>query len=601
MRKKSLNSLALFVKRKILFIILLLIFVPLFNGISCAAPGDLDLAEEYAPIYYFEGDETCFPVDVSYLIDNSYLYEFTDDELILIDDTPSVDELALYSTQAYQDYYLDNQKGSVDDEGVIKDYHSKMNSLGYTVYSNVFSEGGTTVIQYWMCYVFNLGELNQHEGDWEMVQIALSGGTPTEVMYSQHHSGQRATWDQVEKSGNHIKIFVARGSHANYLRAYSGKFGLASDFVGDNGKILEPKDYELELLESQSWLLYAGRWGEFTSIESEVRGKAGPPGPMYREDGNMWEGIAWGNSLPQANGNIFLFEWFLYNFVIIFILLTVVSFCLLGFLIYRRHKKYGLGPRILSLFYIDGFNLKSIGNILCIVGIVIAIIALFNTWYAVSVDISAEGFETQGMMDMITIDGIDGIKINLLEPSKGPVQLGSFSLPFSLLIGIGLVFLIIGTIGISTSGKLGRKYVFRGIKLIIPVLIIIIVIWSLSLIPFGSIAGFTEGDDVISEVFGAFSSSPVGGQQAIPVSVDGESGQIDLQWGLGLGGQLLIFAGIILLIAGILETTAKTTFFEPKVVEKSVKAKAETPKKPVEKSEPKPPKAEEQAKGQKKE
>ena len=59
-------------------------------------------------------------------------------------------------------------------------------------------------------------------------------------MFSQHYAGQTATWNQVEKDGNHVKVYVARGSHANYIKPYSGKIGLASDNVGDNGKILRP-------------------------------------------------------------------------------------------------------------------------------------------------------------------------------------------------------------------------------------------------------------------------------------------------------------------------------------------------------------------------
>ncbi|MCJ2514075.1 MAG: Vps62-related protein, partial [Candidatus Thermoplasmatota archaeon] len=189
-------------------------------GISTSAATDTELANQYAPILYFEKDETCYPVDVSYHISNSYLYQIGNDNPT--DTSPSIETISYLSG----DYYLDNQKGTVKDDGIINDYRSEMNSLGYTVYSHVWSSGVNTVVQYWMFYAFNKGDLNQHEGDWEMVQIVLSGGNPTLVMYSQHHSGQKATWDQVEKNGNHIKVYVSRGSHANYLRSYSGVVGI---------------------------------------------------------------------------------------------------------------------------------------------------------------------------------------------------------------------------------------------------------------------------------------------------------------------------------------------------------------------------------------
>ena len=113
-----------------------------------------------------------------------------------------------------------------------------MATLGYKVYAHV--DTTSNIIQYWFFYAFNGGDLNRHEGDWEMIQVVLSGEQPTQVMFSQHYAGQTATWNQVEKEGDHVKVYVARGSHANYIKPYSGKIGLASDTVGDNGKILQP-------------------------------------------------------------------------------------------------------------------------------------------------------------------------------------------------------------------------------------------------------------------------------------------------------------------------------------------------------------------------
>ena len=578
MRKKSFKRGNFSGVYRILIVVPLLISFLFLGAMGGVAQSDENIAEQYAPILYFEQGEMCYPVDVSYHIDNSYLYQFTGDEPLLIDESPSDLNLSVYVTG---DYYLDNMLGTTDDENIIQDYQNKLSTLGYRVYCHIHQSGGTTVVQYWMFYAFNKGELNQHEGDWEMVQIVLSGGTPTDVMYSQHHGGQRATWDQVERDGDHIKVYVARGSHANYLRSYSGKFGVASDIVGANGKILESGDYTLELLESQDWLSFAGRWGEFDSYEDVFRGKVGPQGPMYREDGVMWDSpVDWGNGLSQADNNIFLFEWFLYNIVTIFLILTAVSISLIVFRIYRRHKKHGLGPRIVSMFYIDGFNIKSIGNILCIVGIIIAVFGLFNLWYVVSININVEDFETAGTVDMMAIDGIDGVKINLLDPSSGPVQLGSLSIPFSLFIGLGLVFLVLATIGISSSKKLGRKYITRGIKLLIPIIIILAVIMALGMIPFGSVAGGNV-DATVEEILGSISSAPLGGQKTIPVYESGVSGQISFQWGLGLGGQLLLVAAIILLVAGIMEIIAKTSFFKEKVSDKSKKLK---PKKSPEES-----------------
>jgi len=537
-----------------------------------SAATDSELAEQYAPVLYFEADETCYPVDVSYHVDNSYLYQIVDDSAQLVTENPSEADLSSYKSD---DYYLDNQQGTVDDLGIIADYQSKLSTLGYTVYARVVSDGGYTIIQYWMFYAFNKGELNQHEGDWEMVQIALSGSTPEQVMYSQHYSGQQTTWDQVERTDDHTHVYVARGSHANYFRYYSGKLGIANDYVGSNGRFLRASDYTLEMLDSQPWLDFAGHWGwagedEAQANESMFMGQIGPQGPMYRAEGgySMWDDpLSWGASLGQLDSNFLLIELLLYHFVTIFLLITLLAFVIAVYRIYRRHKTTGLGPRIVSMLYIDGVNLKSIGNILCFVGIVIAIFGLMNQWYSVSYGLTGtsvvEGYATTSMVDIFNIDGINGIQITV-PGSSGPVPMGSFSLPFSLIMGVGFLFLVIASVGLIESKKLGKKYIWRGIKLLIPVIIIIVVIMFIGNIISGSMAGMGDEASDIGSIFD-FTSSPLGGQRSIPTSQ--ASGTLTLQWGLGLGGQLLLLSGIVFIVAGILELSAKTTFFEPKMME----------------------------------
>jgi hypothetical protein len=246
----------------------------ILSGLASAA--DSDLADQYAPILYFEGNEKCYPVDISYALDNSFLYEVGNPSPIST--TPSKELLANYTSD---NYYLDNQQGTVavSDNGIEDNYQSEMAQLGYKVYAHVDTTSNT--IQYWFFYAFNGGDLNRHEGDWEMVQVTLSGGQPAQVMYSQHYAGQSARWEQVDKQGDHVKVYVARGSHANYIKSYSGKIGLASDAVGDNGKVLHPEEYTIELLGTQPWLQFAGHWGwaganDSQASEAAILGEVGP-------------------------------------------------------------------------------------------------------------------------------------------------------------------------------------------------------------------------------------------------------------------------------------------------------------------------------------
>jgi hypothetical protein len=531
--------------------------------IGIASADDQQLAEQYAPILYFTPDEKCYPVNVSYALDTSYLY-------MIGNPTPiaqfpiSASLLAQYTTD---NYYLDNQRGTVavGDNGIENDYQSKMSTLGYTVYAHVV----TNTIQYWFFYAFNGGTLNRHEGDWEMVQVVLSGGQPTQVMFSQHNSGQSALWRQVDKVGNHVKVYVARGSHANYIKPYAGKLGFASDEVGDNGKVLQPTDYTIEVLASQPWLAFQGHWGFYGSdsgqaTETAILGEAGPNGPQFREGGSMWQPFTWAGGLPAANDYLFILDWLLYNFVIIFILITLLSLVVLGFFIYRRQKKHGLGPRIFSLLYIDGSNTKSIGNILCIVALVLALLGLFYPWYTITANVSVPSYRETGTFTALSIDGMNGIQIRL-PGQNGPVPLGTFVVPFYLLIGITVVFIILSTIGVSQSRKLGKKYLFRGTRLLVPFILILIFILAVaSVVPLLAPVSL-KGNTEVQHAMSAVSAAPFSGQYTVPITGVEGGGSVHLEWSFGVGAYLLLFAGIVLIMAGLMEIVASAQFFEEKL------------------------------------
>jgi hypothetical protein len=556
-------------KKMVILIFFLGLVIIGSNYVSIAVGADQDLAEQYAPILYFVNDEKCYPVDISYTIENSYLFEVGNP--IPLSTSPNATLLGSYTSSSY---YLDNQQGTVavGDNGIEDDYQNKMNALGYTVYAHV--DTAQNIIQYWFFYAFNGGDLNRHEGDWEMIQVVLTGIQPTEVMFSQHYAGQKATWSQVEKEGNHVKVYVAKGSHANYIKPYSGKIGLASDTVGDNGKVLRPTDYSIEVLGAQPWLSFEGRWGwvgtdQSAATEALLLGEAGPNGPEYRESGTMWQPQVWAAGLQSANDVLFIFEWLVYNFVLLFILLTIVSFLLLAYFIYRRKKKHGLGPRIFSLLYIDGTNQKSIGNILCVVALIIALLGLFFPWYTVTANVSVPPYQQTGTFNVVSVDSFNGIQIRLPNQS-GPVPLGTLVLPFYIIILVALIFIVLSTIGISESKKLGKKYLLRGIRLLVPFLLILVFVMAIaSLLPLAMPAGISENAD-ISEAMRAVSAAPFSGQYSVQPP-DFEGGSVSFTWGFGAGAYLLLFSGIILIMAGLIEMTAHVQFFEERFSASNIK------------------------------
>ncbi len=562
-----------------LVFIMSLFFIGTFLS-GFAAANDLQLAEQYAPILYFASNEKCYPVNVSYALDSSNLCKVGEPTPIATSPLSAI-MLDQYTTDSY---YLDNQRGTAatGDNGIENDYQSKMNALGFTVYAHVDTTGN--IIQYWFFYAFNGGDLNRHEGDWEMIQVVLSNSQPSQVMFSQHYSGQSALWRQVDKDGTHVKVYVARGSHANYLKPYSGKVGLASDDVGDNGRVLRPTDYHVDVLANQSWLNFGGRWGSFgtdtsQAAEAAILGEAGPNGPKYRENGLMWQPLAWAGGLQPANDYLIILDWLVYNFVLLFVIITVLSLLVFVFLVYRRHKKHGLGPRLFSMLYIDGFNAKSIGNVLCIVALILAILGLFLPWYTITANVSVPTYPATGTFSALSVDGISGVQIRLPNQS-GPVPLGAFALPFSFLIGIGLVFIVLSTVGISRSRKLGKRYLLRGSRLLVPFLLILVFILLLApLIPMFAPAS-VKGNADVQSAMKAVSASPINGQSTMQVAEDMGGGSVHLTWGFGIGAFLLLFAGILLLLAGLIELVAHAQFFEEKLIAPPMKPTVVQPQVP---------------------
>src|SRR4030042_1503981 len=158
----------------------------------------------------------------------------------------------------------------VDLSAIATDYESRRAALGYTVYSRVTKESTSTVVQYWFFYAYNDAPLNDHEGDWEMIELILdSAQNPTSVAYSLPWKGQRASWGDVDKvDSTHPVVYVARGSHANYFRPYQGRLGLGGDQVGGGGLGLKPSNLTLGLLgemgvdnhpSAHDWLSFGGR------------------------------------------------------------------------------------------------------------------------------------------------------------------------------------------------------------------------------------------------------------------------------------------------------------------------------------------------------
>lgn len=221
----------------------------------------------------------------------------------------------------------------------------------YCYHGRVVRQGDWIVLQYWFFYAFNNWRsgffgLNDHEADWELVNVYLYESdqgelTPEWVAYSSHDfSGDdlRRRWDdpELEKVGDHPRVYAGAGSHACYFAPgeYQAEIGIpiisplarftrwvlagwrritrgskkASPSPGDRsamdifrvpfvdyargdglsiGSGSERRWEPPRLLDPPpDWVTdYQGLWGLFT--QDPVSGENAPAGPMFNQDGTV--------------------------------------------------------------------------------------------------------------------------------------------------------------------------------------------------------------------------------------------------------------------------------------------------------------------------
>ena len=246
----------------------------------------------YAPVLRFAKGENYLPAPVEVMEDHArYLYNQPPPrfDLTLLDPLGDLDFL----TTGDENTYLDiNQGGFGFSDSLYHDAWWRRVSSDYpkVVYARVAD--GTelanvhpdfVVVQYWFFYVFNDGG-NNHEGDWEGIQLiftntvaeVLAGATPFLLHYAHHHDGTLWFGCEDEWSGR-PDVYVALGSHASYRLAGDYPTGVRwyDDDAHGDGSTLRPTQYEVRLLDNQSWLDWPGRWGAL-GVQDDVSGPLGP-------------------------------------------------------------------------------------------------------------------------------------------------------------------------------------------------------------------------------------------------------------------------------------------------------------------------------------
>ncbi len=556
-------------KYVLLFSVLLIVGLLVFSSVTMVtAQQDSDndgipdskeeqLALTYVPYLHFAAGEKFFPTDANYHIENSVLYMKLGDVNTLIEDSPTASSIAQYTTE---DYFLNNTLGGFEE--IAQDYKQNRENYGDKIYAHVTSESGFIVVQYWFFYAFNPGTLNQHQGDWEMIEIVLdSTETPLYAVYSQHHAGQRAEWKDVEKvDGTHPRVYVALGSHASYFRQYQGKLGTESDTLG-NAYTLKPEDLEIVYLgekgtgndpDSQDWLEFGGRWGNWANIVDAYMGSAGPSGPGQGENADKWlNPVSWGIDKTLVDQTWFTAS--LLVFYSVYIVAAVIGL-VAAYKVWKIVKRKREGK--LNLMKILRSK-AAVGVILGIVGIAVYFAALFLPWYVVTGNIETTFLDTAGTTEIVLIDGVNGLRINMLQGDQGLTTLFGLGIPFGIIFLASVVLNALDIIGVEKAKRLSRTYIISGFTSLIPIIIIILFIVSLAGL-ITQFAGFMDGGDQmpiqINEMASAMASSPFSGEFTDTIN---SSGTLNITWGLAIGSYLFIAAAAIKIIAGIILRTTK--------------------------------------------
>lgn len=545
--------------------LMLLVFVGQFSAAQAQLDQDNDgipdaketeLALMYLPYLQFKSGERFFPVAINYHLSNAILKLRTGESVAVVDTSPTISAIASRG----EGYFLANKLGNLTE--IAADYEQKKESIGYTVYCRVTKESTSLVVQYWFFYAYNDAPLNVHEGDWEMIQILLdSSENPVSSVYSQHLRGQRAAWGDVEKlETTHPRVYVARGSHANYFRPYQGKLGLEGDDVGADGFVLNPSDLQTVLLgelgsgghgPSQDWLEFGGRWGNWEKLADAAAGFAGPYGPGQGDNYERWfNSISWGQSVSVVDGTWFTLSWVASNFLLFFVCLTVLL-CLWKVWRIVKLKKTG-GLKLPSLLR----TRASTGIALGIIAMALTVGGMLLPWYTVRANVQTSLISTQGEADLLILDGQRGVRVNLLVGGNGLSPIFSLQIPLGILLLAGIVLGLLDIVGAKTAKSLGNKYLMGGITFFVVFVLLIVFIIQLAFMiqSLANAMGMSLPSEA-SEMAKTVAQQPLQGTQTRTI---GDFGFVNLSWGLGLGAYMFLAAAIMKLVGGIILRTTKS-------------------------------------------
>ena len=157
-----------------------------------------------------------------------------------------------------------------------------------------------------------------------------------------------------------------------------------------------------------------------------------------------------------------------------------------------------------------------------------------------------------GTTELVLIDGVNGVRVNMIQNNQGLTTLFGLGIPFSIIFVSSVFLNFLDIIAVEKPRNLSKTYIFSGITSLIPVIIIIIFIVSLTGLVSsfaGSLSGGQPLPNQVTELVSSMSQSPLMGAYSDTIN---SSGSIDINWGLALGSYLFIIAALLKVGAGFI-------------------------------------------------
>ena len=185
------------------------------------------------------------------------------------------------------------------------------------------------------------------------------------------------------------------------------------------------------------------------------------------------------------------------------------------------------------------------GTGLGVVGILLFLASLFLPWYTVKGRVDNGPYATAGFVDLVQIDGLQGIVVNkILTGGTGTAPVVDMGIPIGLIFVIGAVLSLVAIARATTARQRGRRFLRGGLVTLLPLVVLLLIVNRLSgLLPSSVPAALLQ----IIKYIGAH---PFGGEITQTFL---EYQQVTLQWGMEIGGYLLVGSAVLQLVAALIE------------------------------------------------